>query len=70
MPDIVKVQLPLSTDDDNLALVYEEGRKRMVRQPLDPATRTAMGGDVKAFFYAQYFDGRWAIGRRVNDRDW
>lgn len=73
MPEVVKVQIALSTNDPHqrdLALVYEQGRKRMVQQSLDPATQAAMGDDVKAFFYAQFSIDRWVIGRRVNDRDW
>lgn len=73
MSDIVKVQLPISISDPafaNLALVYEEGRKRVVHQPLEKVTRIAMGDDVKAFFHAQFSEGRWVIGRRVKDRDW
>lgn len=74
MTEVVKVQLPLASNDpamlDDLALVYDAQRKRMVRQPLDAATRIAMGRDVKAFFHAQYCDGHWTIGRRVSDRSW
>jgi hypothetical protein len=73
MTEIVKVQVPLATNVPaaaELALVYEEGRKRMVQQPLDLATRLAMGDDLKAFFHAQFSAGHWTIGRRVRDREW
>lgn len=71
---IVKVQLPLLTPTDEaqlgMALVYAEGPKRMMQQWLDPATRVAMGKDVKAFFEAHFSEGRWTIGRRVRDMSW
>ena len=74
MSEVVKVQLPLGSDPpgDDLALVYGKGRKWMARQPLDHATKKAMGDDVKAYFEAQYrhSSGTWLIGKRVKDRDW
>jgi len=73
MTEIVKVQLPLSTNDPDqrdFALVYAEGRRCMVQQRIDPGTRAAMGGDVKAFFEADYKRGAWKIGSRVGDRRW
>jgi hypothetical protein len=73
MIEIVKVQLPLSSNDPeqrDLALVYAEGRRCMVQQPIDAATRAAMGGDVKAFFKADYKRGTWKIGERVDDGEW
>jgi hypothetical protein len=60
MTEIVKVQLPILTNDPamlDLALVYAEGRRCMVQQPIDAATRAAMDGDVKAFFKADYKRG-------------
>jgi len=77
MTEIVKVQLPLATNDeefdqvvDDLALIYCKGRRRAVHQRLDAATMIAMGDDVRAFFRAQYYDGQWTIGRRVRDQEW
>ena len=73
MTEIVKVQMPLSSNvADPLPLVYAKGGKRMSTQPLDHATKLAMGADVKAYFKAEYRPTlrRWSIGARVKDRDW
>ena len=75
MSEIVKVQIPLfssAAPANALPLVYDEGRRHMVQQPLDQATKLAMGDDVKAFFQAEYDPSadRWSIGARVKDRDW
>ncbi len=71
MKVIVKVQIPLMTNDP-LALVYAKGRRLIVRQTLDLATKKAMGKDVKAFFEAEYrpTTASWSIGRRVADKRW
>ncbi|MBO4228372.1 hypothetical protein [Bradyrhizobium neotropicale] len=73
MSEIVKVQLPLTSNDPRkLALVYAKGRKNMVQQPLDAITRKLMGADFKAFFEAEYQPARgtWLIGERVGHQDW
>ena len=71
MSEIVKVQVPLiSNDPAEHALVYAEGRKRVVQQPLDYTTKQLMGDDSKAFFEAEFRRGKWTIGKRVKDRDW
>jgi hypothetical protein len=62
--ELVKVRTALATshleDLEGSALVYDKGRKRLVQQPLDAATKEAMGDDVRAFFEAEY---RPAVGR-------
>jgi hypothetical protein len=73
MTAIVKVQIPLATNDPGQtqkALVYAEGRRLVMQQKLDHATQSQMGNDLKAYFEAEYRHGRWAIGHRVTDREW
>ena len=52
-------------------MVHTKGHKGKA-QPLDHATRAAMGNDASAFFEAEYQQetGRWIIGKRVMDREW
>jgi hypothetical protein len=73
MRAIVKVQVPLSTNDHAArALVYAKAKENMVQQQLDHATKVALGSDAKAFFEAEYrhAQGKWTIGKRVKDRNW
>jgi hypothetical protein len=73
MSEIVKVQVPITASEaDQMPLVYAKGHRLMVQQPLDLATKRAMGADFKAFFKAEYRPTlrRWSIGTRVKDRDW
>lgn len=68
---IVKVQLPLVTNvAEAPALVYGEGHLFMTQQVLDAETLKAMENDVKAFFEAAFFKGKWKIGKRVAYQDW
>lgn len=70
---IVKVQIPLVTNDPNaLALVYDEHQKHMLQQPLDAETSAAMGAEVKAYFEAVWHPGdrQWRIGPRVRAQPW
>ena len=68
---VVKVQLPLN-NPDALPAVYGNGYLHLVQQPVDDATKVAMGGDVKGFFEADFdfATDRWVIGGRVEDRSW
>jgi hypothetical protein len=71
MKDIVKVQVPFfSNDPEELVLVYSKNRKNLVQQPLSDAARKQMGEDLKAFFEAEFRNGRWLLGQRVTQRDW
>ena len=71
MTDIVKIQVPLITNDPmEYALVYAEGKTRIVQQGLNAVTRKLMGDDRKAFFEAEFRHGRWTIGKRVADQNW
>jgi hypothetical protein len=68
---IVKVQVPLATNDPNTpALIYDEFKTRMTQQSLDDATLKLMAGEPKAFFEAQWFDMRWQLGKRAAWQDW
>jgi hypothetical protein len=53
-------------------MVSIKGQSKGKHQPLDHATRAAMGKDTKAFFIAEYqqWTGRWIIGKRVTDMEW
>lgn len=54
-PMIVKVQLPLSTNEpEPLALVYNENRKYDVFMRITPDLIKVMEGRPKAFFHATY----------------
>ena len=71
MIGIVKVQIPLVTNDPvECALVYAKGRKNIVQQPLGGTTKKLMGDDKKAFFEAKFRQGKWTIGKRVTDQAW
>lgn len=69
---IVKVQIPLSWAGrpPTGCLVYAEGRNRVTEQNVPSAVITALRGDAKGYFQAMWRDNKWAIGRRVEDRDW
>ena len=72
MSEVVKVQIPLETNDPEFrALMYNQQR-RMVQQKLDYTTKRLMGTDVKAFFEAEWRETKkeWTIGKRVKDREW
>lgn len=73
MNEIVKIQIPLASNDHKpLPLIYNKGKRLMAMQELSRATKRAMGDDVKAFFLAKWDATRtqWVIGNRVKDRDW
>ncbi len=73
MSEIVKVQIPLASNDHQpLPLVYAKGKRLMVMQELSRSAKKAMGEDVKAFFLAKWdrAHSQWVIGNRVKDRDW
>lgn len=70
---IVKVQVPLAgaAVGSGKCLVYAEGRKNMVEQPVPAHVIKALKGDLKGYFQAQYSSVvGWAIGDRVSDRPW
>ena len=75
MPTIVKVQVPLFTTDlkhasGSRGLVYDEKRKHWGEQALPDEALKALGDDVKGYFEAEYSDGTWHIGKRVEVREW
>lgn len=68
---IVKVQVPIATNDPNRpALVYAKGRKYMVQQKLDGRVDAVMKQTPKAFFEAEFNNGVWKIGKQVPDQNW
>ena len=71
MREIVKVQIFVHAKHGELPVVFAKGHKWKA-QPLDHATKIAMGDDTCAFFDAEYqhSTGRWSIGKRVEDREW
>ena len=73
MTDIVKVQVPIFTNDPQAqALIYAKDGRHLVQQSLDYQTVVALNGDLKAYFHAEFIPstGKWSIGERVQDRDW
>ena len=69
MPEIVKVQIPLSGDGE--ALIYDKERKRIIQRHLSRHELKAMGGDVKAYFNAAWSSiVGWGLSQRVEDQDW
>jgi hypothetical protein len=68
---IVKVQVPLFTSDTHKkALVYDERRAQQTLQVLDKKENALMGGDIKAFFEADWDGERWRLVRRVRFQSW
>lgn len=70
---IVKVQVPIvSTSPHAGALVYAEGGKRMVEQPITPELVTKLGARLKGYFAAEWDRARqcWQIGEPVADQSW
>lgn len=68
---IVKVQIPLATNDPTMpALIYDARRKHLVQQQLDANTRLAMGHDYKAFFEANWDGQQWKLVSRVGLQPW
>jgi len=75
VPTIVKVQVPLFTADSRHAsgsrgLVYDEKHMHWGEQALPDEVLKALGDDVKGYFEAEYSDGMWLIGKRVEAREW
>jgi hypothetical protein len=73
MSEIVKVQIPLATNDPAaLPLIYDRHREHMTQQRIDHTTKKLMGTDVKAYFQAEWRHAsqQWTLGKRVRDRDW
>lgn len=77
MSEIVKVQVPLFTNDpqhDNgtRGLVYAKGRKHLKEQPLPLAVLKSLGEEVKGFFLAEWDDDleEWLIGERTKGHTW
>jgi hypothetical protein len=73
MSEIVKVQIPLISNDPNvLPMIYDRHRKHMTFQPLDAMTKRYLGADVKGYFEAEWSsrNEQWQLGRRTKDRDW
>lgn len=69
MPEIVKVQIPLSGDGE--ALIYDKERKRIIQRHLLRHELEAMGGDVKAYFNAAWSSiVGWGLSQRVEDQHW
>jgi hypothetical protein len=73
---IVKVQLPQQKDDngDWIALIYGKGREHYMTQKVDQQTRSQMGMDYLAYFYASWEGHRWVLGSRCEgyekEADW
>jgi hypothetical protein len=73
MTEVVKVQIPLTTNDPKApALIYDKHEKNVAKQSLDYGTLKALGDDVKGFFEGEWHatTGKWSLGRRVKDRKW
>lgn len=74
MPQIVKVQVPLFTNDPamqgNKGLVYDQA-KRFIREQLLPlAVISALNGEAKGYFIADWNGRTWDIGKRTKGQDW
>lgn len=70
---VVKVQLPLSTNDPvPKAMVYDETRSFQKQIPVTSALRKKMGSTAKRFFYATVTgnDGDVEIGAVASWRAW
>jgi hypothetical protein len=67
--EIVKVQKAIFPASDP-ALIYDQDRRNVTKQYLDIGTKTALGDDLKGYFRANYSNGKWHIGDRVEDQPW
>jgi hypothetical protein len=75
LKEIVKVQQPLSSNvGDAPWLIYDQGKKKVEQRAValvDPAVKTALGDDPKAYFEAEWStEEGWKIGDRVLDQKW
>lgn len=71
---IVKVQRPIISFGTHIStvgcLVYAEGKRKMVEQSVPPKVMSALGGDLKGYFNAEWKRGKWSIKNRVADQAW
>ena len=68
---IVKVQLPLASNDaEPKALVYNKGRSHQFLLPITKDLKEMMGDDVKAYFDADYEEGKIELYKKVEPQDW
>ena len=69
---LVKVQIPLATDDDSLpqALVHSEDRSLYGFAPIKEDLRKAMDGRVKGYFFAQGKGRALRLYGRAANQDW
>ncbi|WP_028164138.1 hypothetical protein [Bradyrhizobium elkanii] len=73
MTEIVKVQVPLASNDPKApALIYDRHQKHVTQQKLDYTILKLMGTDPKAYFEGEWHPAsqRWTLNRRVKDREW
>lgn len=70
---IVKVQIPLMSNDPNVGcLVYGKGHKGSREQTITQKNFDDLKGDLKGYFEAwlNFKTNCWVIGKRVEDQDW
>jgi len=71
VPFVIKVQMPLATTEDQpMALVYDETRKRIDEQIPTGHFEERMNGRPKAFFNAVFILNRLDIQEEVEDPGW
>lgn len=67
--EIVKIQVPLMPRN-GLALIYDQNHERTEFRRVDTKIREALAGDPKGYFKAKFIQGKWVIGKRVDDQPW
>jgi hypothetical protein len=68
-PEIVKVQR-LLYPRNGPALIYDQKRERQQQVELPDDVRHQMGGELKAYFEAEWSRNKWRIGKRVAKQPW
>lgn len=69
---IVKVQVPIfSTEDQDLALIYNENRTFQHQIPVDKHIKSKMRGEFKQFFHLEKFEnGKITLGKQAVWQGW
>ena len=70
MTEIVKVQVSRLKTNAQAIISPRENAAKITHQKLEPAALRAMNGSAKAFFKASWLDGKWKLGRKVQDEAW
>ena len=68
--EIVKVLVSKLKTNAPAVISPKENIRRVTTQKLDPAVLRALNGQTKGYFKASFVDGKWRLGRKVQDENW